>query len=217
MNIDPETLANLRADYRLETLDSTQVNPDPLKQFTRWFDDAMQAGVPEPNAMTLATATPDGFPSARIVLLKGFDELGFTFYTNFGSQKGQEMDSNPRAALVFCWLQLQRQVRISGAVIRTPQAVAERYFQSRPKGSQIGAWASPQSSVIPDRSGLEARVASLQEQYANQEQLPLPDFWGGYTVQPQVLEFWQGRSSRLHDRIRYRKAGESWQLERLAP
>ncbi len=217
MNIDPKVLANLRQDYKLQSLDRSSVSDDPIQQFSNWFDEAMKSEVPEPNAMTLATATTDGFPSARIVLLKQFDQQGFIFYTNYNSQKGQELVDNPKAALVFCWLELQRQVRISGLVVKTAAEISERYFQSRPKGSQIGAWASPQSTVISDRSLLEANVQHLQTQYADQQQLPRPEHWGGFTLQPQTIEFWQGRSSRLHDRIRYTKQEQDWRNERLAP
>ncbi|MEO1517323.1 MAG: pyridoxamine 5'-phosphate oxidase [Bacteroidota bacterium] len=210
-------IADLREDYRLHTLDISDVADDPIEQFKTWFEAAQEAKVPEPNAMTLATATADGIPSARIVLLKGFYEDGFVFYTNYESDKGREMDANPHAALVFCWLGLERQVRISGAVQRLPEDESLAYFQSRPKGSQIGAWASPQSQIISDRQILEDNVRRLQEEYASADQLPRPPHWGGYVVKADQIEFWQGRSSRLHDRIRYQKEGGGWKKERLAP
>ncbi|MEM9916754.1 MAG: pyridoxamine 5'-phosphate oxidase [Bacteroidota bacterium] len=213
-----KSLADLREDYRLSTLDISDVLTDPVAQFRQWFEEAQQSKVPEPNALTLATATSDGRPSARVVLLKGLLEGGFVFYTNFESQKGREMDANPRAAMVFNWLDLQRQVRIEGQVRRLSEEQSIAYFQSRPKGSQIGAWASPQSQVIDGRQLLEENVQQLKEKYASEEVLPKPPHWGGYVLLPEMLEFWQGRSSRLHDRIRYdqQKDGQ-WKIKRLAP
>lgn len=177
----------------------------------------MNSALPEPNAMTLATATPDGKPSARIVLLKSFDHQGFVFYTNYESQKGQELDNNPQAALLFCWLELERQVRIEGSVERVTPAESKAYFQSRPRESQIGAWASPQSRVIEGRFVLEEKVQELATTFKYDAVLPLPAFWGGYRVRPDVVEFWQGRESRLHDRIRYTREKIGWTIERLAP
>ena len=200
------------------TLDISDVLTDPVAQFRQWFEEAQQSKVPEPNALTLATATSDGRPSARVVLLKGLLEGGFVFYTNFESQKGREMDANPRAAMVFNWLDLQRQVRIEGQVRRLSEEQSIAYFQSRPKGSQIGAWASPQSQVIDGRQLLEENVQQLKEKYASEEVLPKPPHWGGYVLLPEMLEFWQGRSSRLHDRIRYDQQKEGqWKIKRLAP
>ena len=209
---------DLRREYTAEKLDIEDVDPNPVAQFRRWFEEAMNAELPEPNAMTLATVSSKGQPSARIVLLKGFDESGFVFFTNYRSRKSQELMANPRVALVFLWLELQRQVRIEGMAAKIDPEESTRYFQSRPKGSQIGAWASPQSDVIKSRELLEQRVEALNEKYNGQQVLPRPEEWGGFIIQPQRLEFWQGRPSRLHDRIQYimlKKAG--WKIERLAP
>ncbi len=213
----PLDLSTLRQNYALEALSETDVLPDPLAQFDRWFREVMEAQLPEPNAMTLATASPEGQPSARIVLLKGIDHQGFVFFTNYESRKGRELADNPQAALLFNWLQLERQIRIEGRVERIDTKDSEAYFQSRPKGSQIGAWTSPQSQVIPDRSVLVNKQKDLETQYATAEVLPLPPFWGGYRLLPDVLEFWQGRPSRLHDRIRYVRVETGWKIERLAP
>lgn len=211
-------IADLREDYRKADLEIKDVTSNPLEQFQIWFQQALQAELKEPNAMTLATATADAKPSARIVLLKGVDEQGFLFYTNYNSRKGQELDANPQAALVFAWLELEKQVRIEGTVERITPEASTAYFQRRPKGSQIGAWASPQSEVIPDRRILEENVQALQAKYTQSEQLPRPEHWGGYRLRPTVIEFWQGRSSRLHDRIRYSlQTDGSWHIERLAP
>jgi pyridoxamine 5'-phosphate oxidase len=187
-----------------------------VAQFGRWFEQATHAGLLEPSAMTLATATPDGHPSARMVLLRGFDQRGFCFYTNYESRKAAELAANPRAALVFWWDALERQVRIEGRVEPTSRAESEAYFTSRPPGSQLSAAASPQSRVIDDRATLERRVTELATSLSD-GQLPLPDFWGGYRLTPEVVEFWQGRPNRLHDRLRYRRAGDAWVIERLAP
>lgn len=208
----------LRQDYRLASLEVSDVGANPFLQFKKWFQEALDAQLPEPNAMTLATATPEGKPTLRVVLLKGFDENGFVFYTNYESRKGQELQANPYAALNFLWLELERQVRIEGKAIRVSNSESTAYFKSRPKGSQIGAWASPQSTVIPDRQVLEEKVQELMTTYENTEVLPKPEHWGGFIVIPDLIEFWQGRSSRLHDRIRYTlQADESWKIERLAP
>ncbi|MCB0532187.1 MAG: pyridoxamine 5'-phosphate oxidase [Lewinellaceae bacterium] len=210
-------IAALRRNYTQESLSKTAANPDPIAQFDHWFSEAMNSALPEPNAMTLATATDDGKPSARIVLLKGFDHQGFVFYTNYESRKGQELDNNPQAALLFCWLELERQVRIEGTVERVSPAESKAYFQSRPRESQIGAWASPQSRVIEGRFILEEKVQELATTFKHDEVLPLPAFWGGYRVRPELIEFWQGRQSRLHDRIRYTREKIGWMIERLAP
>ena len=206
----------MRREYTRAALAEADVDADPVVQFGRWFEQAEQAGLLEPTAMTLATATPDGRPSARMVLLRGFDERGFCFYTNHESRKGVELAANPRAALVFWWGELERQVRIEGPVAPTSRAESEAYFHSRPPGSQLSAAASPQSRVIQDRAVLERRVAELAADSAD-GQVPLPDFWGGYRLTHEVVEFWQGRPNRLHDRLRYRRAGDGWKIERLAP
>ncbi|MCC6462499.1 MAG: pyridoxamine 5'-phosphate oxidase [Saprospiraceae bacterium] len=210
-------ISALRRNYARESLSETAVQPSPITQFGHWFQEALNSALPEPNAMTLASATPDGRPSARTVLLKGFDERGFVFYTNYESRKGQELDENPQAALLFTWLELERQVRIEGRVERVSVEESLAYFQSRPKGSQIGAWASPPSRVIAQRDLLEAKVQELLETFKHDEALPLPPFWGGYRVLPTHIEFWQGRESRLHDRILYSQTENGWAIERLAP
>lgn len=208
---------DLRREYGDRGLTEADLERDPLRQFERWLDEAVAAEVPDANAMTLATATGDGIPSARIVLLKGFDERGFTFYTNYESSKARELEGNPRVALVFYWQPLDRQVRVSGTVSRVSVAESAAYFATRPLGAQLGAWASRQSSVIGRREELQARMAELERQYASKD-VPLPPFWGGYCVQPRAVEFWQGRPNRLHDRLRYvRETGGSWRIERLAP
>ena len=206
----------MRREYTRAALAEADVDADPVVQFGRWFEQAEQAGLLEPHAMTLATATPDGRPSARMVLLRGFDERGFCFYTNYESRKAAELAANPRAALVFWWDKLERQVRIEGTVERTSRAESEAYFASRPPGSQLSAAASPQSRVIADRAVLERRAAELATAVPD-GQVPLPDFWGGYRLAHEVVEFWQGRPNRLHDRLRYRRVGDIWRIERLAP
>jgi len=206
----------MRREYTRAALAEADVDADPVVQFGRWFEQAERSGLLEPNAMTLATATPDGRPSARMVLLRGFDERGFCFYTNYESRKAAELAANPRAALVFWWAELERQVRIEGTVERTSRAESEAYFASRPPGSQLSAAASPQSRVIADRAVIERRVAELATAVPDGP-VPLPDFWGGYRLAHEVVEFWQGRPNRLHDRLRYRRAGETWRIERLAP
>ncbi len=211
-----QSIADLRQNYTLQALNEADVDPDPIRQFQRWLDQAIAAELPEPNAMTLATATRDGIPSARIVLLKGLDARGFAFYTNYESRKGQELADNPQAALVFLWTVLERQVRIEGQVEKVTAAETDAYFQSRPLASRLGAWASEQSRVIRDREVLEQRFAELKATYAD-ETVPRPPHWGGYRVIPHQIEFWQGRTSRLHDRLRYRLEQGNWLLERLAP
>ncbi|MGQ9869316.1 pyridoxamine 5'-phosphate oxidase [Leptodesmis sp.] len=210
------SIADLRLTYTRAQLTEADVDPDPIRQFQLWFEQALAADILEPNAMTLATATKDGIPSARIVLLKGVSDRGFVFFTNYESHKGQELAENPQAALVFLWQALERQVRIEGTVEKVSDAETVAYFHSRPRESQLGAWVSNQSQVIASREVLEQRLAELNQQYQNQE-IPRPPHWGGYCVIPHMIEFWQGRPSRLHDRLRYRLDNHHWILERLAP
>ena len=211
-------LLHLRQDYVSDSLNISDMDTEPASQFHHWFQDALKADIPEPNAMTLATATPDGKPSARVVLLKDYSPNGFTFFTNYGSRKAAELDRNPQVALAFLWLGLHRQVRIEGQVERLSATASQAYFQSRPRGSQVGAWASPQSSVLADRTWLLGRVEAIEKQYEGQENLPLPEFWGGYLVKPTLFEFWQGQTSRLHDRFQYTpKEDGGWLVQRLAP
>lgn len=217
MALEKETIENLRQDYRSAKLSERDVAADPISQFAKWFSEALDANLYEPNAMTLATSSIDRKPSARIVLLKGFDDKGFSFYTNYLSSKGKELAKNPVAALVFYWGELERQVRIEGTVEKLSKEESERYFKSRPKGSQIAAVVSPQSQVLNDRNLLEKTWEEMEQSYEG-KQVPKPAHWGGYIVKPQVVEFWQGRSSRLHDRIVYKKADKnSWKIVRLAP
>jgi len=217
MELDPNAVAALRREYMAQGLSERDVDPDPFRQFQRWFDAALAANLLEPNAMTLATATLDGHPSARMVLLKGFDQRGFVWYTNYESRKGGELAVNPYAALVFFWVELSRQIRIEGSVTQVTPQESDAYFQSRPRGSQIGAAASHQSQVLPSREPLERRAAELEAEFAGRE-VPRPPDWGGYRLAPTVIEFWQGRPDRLHDRLRYRRReGGDWLIERLSP
>lgn len=216
MEITKESLQNLRQEYRSAELSEQDIDQNPIHQFNLWFKQALDSKLYEPNVMTLATATPNGIPSARIVLLKGFDENGFTFYTNYESHKGRELAENPHAALVFFWAELERQVRVEGVVAKVDPEVSTAYFHSRPKGSQIGAMVSPQSKVIASRQELEQHINTLTDQYMD-ELVPRPAHWGGYVVKPTVIEFWQGRPSRLHDRIRYKLMDGNWIIDRLAP
>lgn len=216
--MEQKQLEDLRKDYHSRKLDKTMVKANPIDQFKDWFAEAIESmGSREPNAMTLATASKTGVPSARIVLLKGVSEQGFVFYTNYHSRKGQEMEENPTAALVFFWPKLERQIRIVGHLEKLSAEASATYFQSRPKKSQIGAHASSQSRVIKDRSVLEDAVKELETTYKDAAVLPKPENWGGYRVQPHQIEFWQGRASRLHDRILYTLENDNWKLERLAP
>ena len=210
------SIDSLRREYSRARLTERDVASDPITQFQIWFEQARASGLAEPNAMTLATATPDGAPSARIVLLKGVDERGLVFFTDYRSRKGEELRVNPRAALVFHWQELERQVRVTGTVERVTQTESEAYFRSRPLGSRIGAWCSHQSTVIESRDVLEQRLSELERDFASGD-VPLPPYWGGFRVAPETVEFWQGRPNRLHDRIRYVREENGWRLERLAP
>ena len=208
-------LAELRTDYKLASLDEGDVSASPFTQFDKWFGEAMSAELPEPNAMTLATCDASGRPSARVVLIKGVDERGLVFFTNYQSRKGQDLAVNNRAALLFFWPELERQIRIEGRVETVSAADSDAYYQSRPVLSRIGAWASPQSQILDSRTALEARFAAFSAEHGDNP--PRPAHWGGYRVVPSFFEFWQGRRSRLHDRICYRLVDGKWKLERLAP
>jgi pyridoxamine 5'-phosphate oxidase len=215
--MDPRA-THARKEYDRGSLDEATVYRDPIRQFAAWYDAAVAAGIPEPEAMTLATATPDGRPSARVVLLRSFDARGFCFFTNYDSRKGRELAANPHAAVAFHWAVLERQVRIEGRVEQTTAAESDAYFHSRPSASRIGAWSSPQSRVIASRAELEALVARYAAEHPDESAIPRPPHWGGFRLVPERIEFWQGRPSRLHDRLRFeRQAGGSWQLDRLAP
>jgi pyridoxamine 5'-phosphate oxidase len=213
---DPSQVAELRREYMQRALDEADLAPDPIHQFGLWFQEALNCpAIAEPNAMVLATVSTEGQPRARFVLLKGFDAKGFVFFTNFCSDKGRDLDANPRAALTFGWIEQERQVRIEGVAGPMPRSAVEAYFRSRPRGSKLGAWASNQSDIIPNRAVLEARMVEADAFFPND--VPPPATWGGYRLAPERIEFWQGRTNRLHDRLRYRKDGAKWVIERLAP
>ena len=209
------SLADIRKDYKMKSLLETDASANPFEQFQVWWQEAVDSQIEEVNAMTLATVTPQGRPDARIVLLKGFDENGFVFYTNYTSQKGQEMAANPYVALVFFWKELERQIRIEGTIELVSIQQSEEYYNSRPELSRLGAWASPQSEVISNRQILEDNMEKYRQEFAGN--IPKPPHWGGYLVKPTAIEFWQGRRSRLHDRLKYLKNENSWQIVRLAP
>ena len=208
-------IADLRQEYMRSGLSETQADPDPVRQFERWFEDALRARLPLPNAMTLATVTPSGAPSARIVLLKGVERGGFLFYTNYLSRKGRELERRAAACLLFLWSELERQVRIDGAVRKVTPEESDAYYATRPLGARLSAWASAQSETVDKRDLLEKAMAEARRRHG--ERPPRPPHWGGYRVEPQEIEFWQGRSDRLHDRLLYRRAGDSWTIERLSP
>lgn len=209
-------IADIRKDYQLESLTEQDVAANAIAQFTRWWDEAVKSEIDEVNAMTLATVSDKGIPAARIVLLKDYDENGFVFFTNYNSDKGRHLAANPQATLLFFWKELERQIRIEGVAEKVSAAESDDYFYSRPVGSRIGAWSSPQSRVIANREILEQNVATYANEFG--ENVPRPEHWGGYRIKPAVIEFWQGRSSRLHDRIRYTLTAENnWVIERLAP
>ena len=212
-----DDLAALRSEYADLGLAESEVDADPVEQFRVWMRAAVDAGIHEPNALLLATASPDGSPSARLVLLKGFDTDGFVFFTNYGSRKAAELDANPRCALVLPWHPLQRQVRIEGAALRLDPATCDAYFAVRPRAAQLGAWASPQSSVVEGREALDSRYDAVARRFPDGVPVPRPPHWGGYRVAPSVVEFWQGRAGRMHDRLRYRRTAAGWLLDRLAP
>jgi len=210
-------IARLRVEYEVTGLRRTDLHQNPFAQLDSWLEDADRAELPEVNVAVLSTATPEGAPSSRAVLLKQIDERGIVFYTNYESRKAIEMDTNPRVGLLFVWVSLHRQIRIEGRAERIPPAESDAYFASRPFGARIAAMVSPQSRIVPGRDWLEERFVELESEYADGGQVPRPDYWGGYRIVPQVFEFWQGRPNRLHDRFRYRPEGDAWILERLAP
>ncbi len=212
-----QTVADLRINYGKKSLNEHDVAPNPIAQFGIWLEEAINAQIEEANAMLLSTINQDNCPESRIVLLKGLESDGFCFYTNYTSRKGMQLEYSPYAALNFFWKELERQVRINGVVEKLSEEESDIYFNSRPKGSRIGAWVSPQSEVIPNREFLDSRLAELEKQYADTENVPRPPHWGGYKLIPNRVEFWQGRSNRLHDRILYTQQGDAWKIERLAP
>lgn len=214
--MDKEKLQKLREEYSKHSLDESDVSEDPIEQFESWMREAIESEVPEPNAMTLSTVDSKNEPHSRVVLLKGIEDGEFIFYTNYESDKGSELEQNPKVALCFLWLELERQVRIEGTAEKISQQESEEYFKMRPYKSQIGALASNQSSVVPNREFLEKRFEELEEKYT-EGNVPKPDPWGGYKIKPRVVEFWQGRRSRLHDRIKFEKVGDKWDIKRLSP
>ncbi|TNE72755.1 pyridoxamine 5'-phosphate oxidase [bacterium] len=209
-------LSDLRKDYAKAELSENDVDADPIVQFQTWFEQAAKAEVPEPNAMSIATVSASGKPSNRVVLLKGFDERGFVFYTNYNSRKGHEIENNPNVSLLFFWPELERQIRIEGIAEKISTADSMKYFFSRPVASQLGAWASAQSAIIEGRNILEKKMTELTDSFSGRD-IPFPQFWGGFRVVPESIEFWQGRKSRLHDRIQYLKHGDVWRIQRLSP
>lgn len=209
-------IASIRKDYMLRSLSEADVNKNPIKQFADWWDEAIDSNIEEANAMTLATVNEQGYPSARIVLLKGFNENGFVFFTNYESRKGKSLLLNPKASIVFFWKELERQIRIEGIAEKISEEESTAYFTSRPVESKIGAWASPQSNVIESRTFLEKRFKQYEQEFSNDD-IPRPPHWGGFIVKPSRIEFWQGRPGRLHDRIEYNKNSEGWAIDRLAP
>ena len=217
MNSPSTSLADLRREYTLAGLTEADLAPDPMQQFQRWLDQALAAGLREPNAMVLATVNETGQPSTRVVLLKGLDQRGFIFFTNYGSRKGGELAGNPKASLTFPWIDLERQVCITGCVSKISREESDEYFKLRPRGSRLSTWASKQSEVIPGRAELEARMQALEAKHPGEE-IPLPPYWGGYALAPDEIEFWQGRPNRLHDRLRYSRSPDNrWIIERLSP
>jgi pyridoxamine 5'-phosphate oxidase len=215
--MDAAALAALRRSYELAGLDVGDVDRDPIRQFARWLADAVAADLTEPNAMVLATADSTGRPRARTLLLKAADDRGFTFFTNYGSTKGRHLAENPQASLCFPWIDLERQVTVTGAVEKVSAEESIQYFRSRPHGSRLGAWTSRQSEVIASRQVLEERHAEFTDRYPEGVEVPVPEFWGGYRLVPDEVEFWQGRPNRLHDRVRYRREGQAWTIQRLSP
>lgn len=209
-------IAHIRRDYQLQALTEQDAASNPFEQFTKWWHEVLNAQIDEVNAMILSTADASGKPHARVVLLKGYDNNGFVFFTNYNSHKGKQLSENPFASILFFWKELERQIRIEGTIQKIDTAQSDAYFKSRPAGSKIGAWASPQSTVIPDRKLIEQNFLDYEEKFGT-DNIPRPEHWGGYVVQPNLFEFWQGRSSRLHDRLQYRLENNEWILERLAP